>query len=270
VGAALAVCGAVMQGLFRNPMASPEILGISSGSSLGAVIAITTGAASGAAFVLPVFAAVGALCAALAIGLVSRRRGGTSLLYVVLAGMAISSLFNGIVSALLLFSNTYEIGQFVFWTMGGMEGRTWRHLALALPALVPALVVLYAHSRELNLFSLGEDHAHALGMHVDRTKLLLLGSSAVATAMCISVAGPIGFVGLLMPHVVRLLVGPDHRMLLPAASLAGALFLVLCDLVGRVLIAPLEIRAGILTALCGSPYFLYLILRSERKGSPFR
>lgn len=267
VGGGLAVSGAVMQGLFRNPMASPDILGISAGSSLGAVIAVTTGLVSTAAVFLPVFAALGALGGAGVISVISSHRGRTSLLFVVLAGLAVSSLFNGIVSAALLFSNTYEVSQFIFWTMGGLDGRTWRHLGLALPALVPALVVLFAHTRELNLFALGEDHAHSLGMRVERTKRLLLATTAVATSMAISVAGPIGFVGLLVPHLFRLILGPDHRYLLPASALGGALFLVLSDLVGRVLIAPLEIRVGIITALAGSPYFLYLILRSQRRGS---
>jgi iron complex transport system permease protein len=266
VGGTLAVCGAVMQGLFRNPMASPEILGISSGSSLGAVIAVSTGLVARGGFFLPLLAIAGALSAAALISSLSSRRGHTSLLFVVLAGLAVSSLFNGIVSAVLLFSNNYEVSQFIFWTMGALEGRMWRHIVLALPALGPALIVLFVHLRELNLFAQGEDQAHALGMNVEVTKRVLLAASAIATAMAISVGGPVGFIGLLVPHFFRLLLGPDHRGLLPASVLGGALFLVLCDLAGRVVLAPLEIRVGIITSLVGSPYFLFLIVRSQRRG----
>ncbi len=266
VGGTLAVCGAVMQGLFRNPMASPEVLGISAGSSLGAVIAVSTGLVAMGGFFLPLLAIAGALSGAALISTLSNRRGRTSLLFVVLAGLAVSSLFNGIVSAVLLFSNNYEVSQFIFWTMGGLEGRMWRHLALALPALAPALVVLFVHLRELNLFAQGEDQAHALGMNVERTKRILLAATAIATAMAISVGGPVGFIGLLVPHFFRLLLGPDHRSLLPASALGGALFLVLCDLAGRVILPPLEIRVGIITSLVGSPYFLFLIVRSQRRG----
>jgi iron complex transport system permease protein len=266
VGATLALCGAVMQGVFRNPLASPDVLGISAGASLGAVVAIASGLFSLGVFFLPLLAVTGALLAATLIYLISSHRGRTSLLFVVLAGLAVSSLFNGLVSAVLLFSNNYEVSQFIFWTMGGLEGRMWKHLVLPLPFLAIAVAVLFLHLRELNLFALGEESAYSLGMHVERTKRTLLAATAVATAMAVSIGGPVGFVGLLVPHLFRLLTGPDHRILLPASALGGALFLVLCDLLGRVLMPPFEIRVGIVTALIGSPYFLFLVIRSQRKG----
>ena len=266
VGATLAVCGAAMQGVFRNPLASPDVLGISAGASLGAVIAIATGLFALGVFFLPLLAVIGALVAASLIYLISSHRGRTSLLFVVLAGLAVSSLFNGLVSAVLLFSNNYEVSQFIFWTMGGLEGRMWKHLTLPLPFLAVAVTVLFLHLRELNLFALGEESAYSLGMHVERTKRTLLAATAVATAMAVSIGGPVGFVGLLVPHLFRLLIGPDHRSLLPASALGGALFLVLCDLLGRVLVPPFEIRVGIVTALIGSPYFLFLVVRSQRRG----
>jgi iron complex transport system permease protein len=264
-GSTLAVCGAVMQGLFRNPMASPEILGISSGSSLGAVIAITTGLSTASLLVLPAFTMVGALAAAAVIYLLSTSRGTTSLLFIVIAGMAISSLFNGLTSGLLMLSREYEVSQFVFWTMGGLDGRTWQHVLLAAPVLVPGVLVLCAFSRELNLFTLGEENALSLGMKVERTKRVLLAVAAVMTGISISVCGPVGFIGLLIPHLFRFLVGADHRALLPASALGGALFLVLCDLLGRSLVPPLEIRVGIITAILGSPYLLSLIVRVQRR-----
>jgi len=266
VGAAMAMGGTVMQGLFRNPMASPDILGVSTGASLGAVLAIATGLAAVSPLLLAVLAIAGALLASFLIYAIASYRGRTSLLFVVLAGLAVSSFFNGLVSATLLVARQYEVSQFIFWTMGGFDGRTWRQVLLALPFLLPGLAVLFAFARELNLFSLGEEDAQSLGLAVERTKRILLAVTAVVCGVAISVSGPVGFVGLLIPHLLRLVVGPDHRRLLPASALAGALFLILCDLVGRVLAPPFEVRVGIITAILGSPYFLYLILRAQRKG----
>jgi iron complex transport system permease protein len=267
VGSALASCGAVMQGLFRNPMASPEILGISAGGGLGAVIAISAGFAMKSVLSLPLLTVAGALLAAALIYGISSIRGTTSLLYIVIAGMAISSLFSGITSGLLLFSKEHEVSQFIFWTMGGLDGRSWQHILFSAPVLVPGMIVLSLFSRELNLFTLGEEEALSLGMRVESTKRLLLGIAAVVTGVAIAVSGPIGFVGLLIPHLLRFLVGPDHRSLLPASALGGALFLVLCDLLGRALLPPFEIRVGIITAIIGSPYLLSLIIRIQRRSA---
>jgi len=266
VGAALAMGGVAMQGLFRNPMASPDILGVSTGASLGAVIAVTTGLFALNLFFLPLLAAAGALIASSLIYLISSYKGKTSLLFVVLAGLAISSLFNGMVSAILLFSQQHEVSQFIFWTMGGLEGRMWRHVLVPMPILLAGMGTLFLFTRELNLFALGEENAHSLGMHVERTKRAILTVTAIVTGMAISISGPVGFVGLLIPHLFRLLIGPDHRLLLPVSAAGGALFLLGSDLLGRILIPPFEIRVGIITALLGSPYFLYLIIRYQRKG----
>jgi iron complex transport system permease protein len=266
VGSSLAVCGVVMQGLFRNPMASPEILGLSAGGSLGAVIAITTGLASLTLLSLPFLTVAGALLSSVLIYFLSTSRGTTSLLFIVIAGMAISSLLNALTSALLLISREYEVSQFLFWTMGGLDGRSWQHILLAAPVLIPGVVVLGLFSRELNLFALGEESALSLGMRVERTKRLLLALSAIVTGMAISVAGPIGFVGLLVPHLFRFLVGADHRSLIPASALGGALFLTVCDLLGRSIAPPFEVRVGIITAILGSPYLLSLIVRIQRRS----
>jgi iron complex transport system permease protein len=267
VGSSLAMCGVVMQGLFRNPMASPEILGLSAGGSLGAVIAITAGLASGSLLAIPALTIVGALLSAGCIYLLSSSRGTTSLLYIVIAGMAISSLFGGLTSALLLFSREYQVSQFIFWTMGGLDGRSWQHILYSAPVLVPGMVVLMFFTRELNLFTLGEEEALSLGMRVESTKRVLLGIAAVVTGVAIAVSGPVGFIGLLIPHLLRFIVGPDHRALLPASALGGALFLVLCDLLGRSLLPPFEIRVGIITAIIGSPYLLSLIVRIQRRSA---
>lgn len=267
VGCSLAVCGAVMQGLFRNPMASPEILGVSAGGSTGAVVAITSGLAGISQLLLPALTIAGSLIAITLIYLLSSSRGTTSLLFIVIAGMAISALFGGVTSGLLLFARQYEVSQYVFWTMGGFDGRTWQHVLLSAPVLVPGVIALAFFSRELNLFSLGEEGAHSLGVHVERVKRLLLAFSAIITGVAISVSGPVGFVGLLVPHLLRMLLGPDHRKLIPAAALGGGLFLVVCDLVGRSVAPPFEIRVGIITAVIGSPYLLSLIVRTQKRAA---
>jgi iron complex transport system permease protein len=266
VGATLAACGAVMQGLFRNPMASPEVLGVSAGGSLGAVTAISTGLAGLAPLAMPASTVVGAVAASAVIYVVSSVRGSTSLFFVVIAGLAISSLLNGLTSGLLLFSREHEVSAFIFWTMGGLDGRTWQHILYSLPVLVPGIIVLSLFSRELNILAFGEEGAASLGMGVEGVKRLLLGLSALLTGVAISVSGPVGFIGLLVPHLIRLLLGPDHRTLIPASALGGGLFLLLADLAGRSIAPPFEIRVGIVTAVVGSPYLLFLVIRARRRG----
>jgi iron complex transport system permease protein len=266
VGSSLAACGVVMQGLFRNPMASPEILGVSAGGSLGAVIAITSGLAAATQLLLPFFTIAGAFVSTTLIYALSSSRGTTSLFFIIIAGMAISALCGGVTSGLLLFARQYEVSQYVFWTMGGLDGRTWQHVLYAAPVLLPGIAVLALFSRELNMFSFGEEGAHSLGVPVEGVKRLLLAVSAVVTGVSISVSGPVGFIGLLVPHLLRMLMGPDHRRLMPAAALGGGTFLVACDLVGRVVAPPFEIRVGIITAIIGSPYLLSLVLRTQRRS----
>ncbi len=265
VGSALAVCGVVMQGLFRNPMASPEILGITAGGSLGAVAAITSGLFTVSTLVLPAATAAGALAAAAVIYGLASLRGSTSLLFIVIAGMAVSSLANGLVSGMLMFSKQYQVSVFLFWTMGDLAGSSWSSIAIGAPVLVPGVAVLTLFARDLNLFSLGEEGARSLGMNTEGVKRLLLALAAVVTGAAISLSGPVGFIGLLVPHLLRLVVGPDHRGLLPASALGGALFLVLCDLLGRLVAPPFEIRVGVITAILGSPYLLWLIVRSQTR-----
>jgi iron complex transport system permease protein len=266
VGSALATAGAAMQGLFRNPLASPEILGVSAGGSLGAVIAISSGLFTLNMYLMPIVSIGGALAAALIIYAISTSRGNTSLLFIILAGMAVSSFFNGMISAVLLFAEEYKVSQFIFWTMGALDKRRWEHILLVLPFLIPGIVLLILFSRELNLFSLGEEQAHTLGMRVEMVKRFLLLLSAVITGVAVSISGTIGFVGLMVPHLLRLLMGPDNKKLIPACALGGGLFLMVCDMIGRTVFAPFEIRVGIITAAVGAPYLLFLIFLYQRKA----
>lgn len=263
-GSALAMAGTLMQGLFQNPLAGPEILGVSSGASFGAVLAVVTGFGS-QLFGLPLAAVAGSLATAVLVYMLAARGARTALLHVILTGLAISSFVGGLVSAVLLFSQEYQVSQFVFWTMGGLGGRMWEHVLVPAPPLVLALVLAWLGARRLNLFALGEEQAHASGLGVEQEKRRLLVLGAVLTAMAISIAGPVGFVGLMIPHLSRFLFGPDHRVLMPASSIIGASFLLAADLLGRTIAPPYEINVGIITALLGGPYFLWLVVRSGRK-----
>jgi iron complex transport system permease protein len=264
-GAALSACGAVMQGLFRNPMADPGVLGVSSGAGLGAIIAITTGFAARSIYVMPAFAAIGALCAVTVIYLLSLRRGRIAPLTLILSGIAVSTFIGAVTQFILIKSNTYEVRKFVFWTMGGLSGMMWEQVRLITFPVLALLAVMMMFSRDLNLLQLGEEEAQSLGLEPSRTRKLLLFISSLITAMAISVCGPVSFVGLIVPHIMRLITGPDHRLLLPASAIGGAIFLTGCDILGR-LPASGEIHVGIITAILGAPYFLYLLIRTRKGG----
>jgi iron complex transport system permease protein len=266
-GGALALAGAATQGMFRNPLASPDILGISAGSSLGAVIAITTGLAVTHPLVIPAASIIGALTAAMFVYLLALRSAATNqLLFVILSGLALSSLLTGATSAALLMAQQYEISQFIFWTMGGLEGRLWVHVLWPAPGILIVAWWLLRQAQPLNLIALGEENAHGMGLNVQRTQHSTLIGSALLTALAISISGPVGFVGLMIPHFVRLIIGPEHKALIPFSAIFGALFVLLADLLGRTLIAPHEIKVGIITALVGGSYFIFLILRIQKRG----
>ena len=267
-GGALAACGAVMQGMFRNPMADPGILGVSSGAGLGAVIAITLGFAAQSIYLLPLFASVGAILAVATIYLLSLRKGKISPLTLILSGIAVSTFIGAFTQFVLTNSNTYELHKFVFWTMGGLNGMMWEQVRRITAPVIILLLILMAFSRDLNLMQLGEEEAQSVGLDPSRTRKLLLLTASLLTACAISVCGPIGFVGLIVPHIMRLITGPDHRILIPASALGGSIFLVSCDIISR-LPANGEISVGIITSMLGAPYFLYLLIKTRKEGGIF-
>ncbi|MCG3864394.1 MULTISPECIES: iron ABC transporter permease [unclassified Photobacterium] len=264
-GGALALAGACSQGLFKNPLASPDILGISAGSSFAAVIAIVTGISATAIGWLPLFTTIGALTSALLVYMLAAKSHQQGL-FIILAGLAVSSLLGGLTMGVLLTAQQYEISEFVFWTMGGLDSRIWQQLLWPTPIIVIAAIVLLRHGQVLNLLALGEQNAHGMGINVRRSRFTLLVLTTLLTAMAIAVAGPIGFIGLIVPHLVRLILGPDNRRLLPFSAIFGALFLLLCDLLARTVIAPNELKTGIITAVIGGIYFIALLIRSQYKG----
>jgi len=263
VGGSLALSGAVLQGLFRNPMADPGIIGISSGAAFGAVFAVTSGLALTRPWTLPLCAFVVATATTFAIYRLATRGGRTPLAALLLAGLALSALLSALTSFLLgLAQNLLILRELIFWLLGGLDGRGWPHLRLvALPALAGS-AALFLFARDLNLLAAsGEEGARSLGVELQRLKRWLLVVTALVTGAVVSVSGTIGFVGLLVPHAVRLVAGPDHRVLLPASFLGGASFLVLADLLARTLSPREELRLGVVTAAVGVPFFLFLLQR---------
>lgn len=265
VGAALASAGALMQGVFRNPLADPYVLGASAGAGLGAVLAFALSLRFSALGFgpVPLFAFAGALCSLLLVYGLARtghRAPTTSLL---LAGLAVGYVLGALTSFLMLFSPALQNrlrGVFA-WLLGGASLSGWGELRVLAPLLALSLGAAWALSRPLDALALGEDGAGSLGVPVERVKLLAIAVASLLTALAVSASGLVGFVGLVVPHVVRLLAGPGHRLLVPACALGGGACLVLMDLLARSLIAPNEAPVGLLTALVGGPFFLYLLRR---------
>jgi len=270
VGGALGLCGAVMQAIFRNPMAEPGIIGISSGATLGAVIVISLGLTAKSLYYLPLAAALGALFSSWLVFFLASRRGKIPTLTLILSGIAVSTFLNAFISLILSFSYEYQLKQFLFWMMGGLDDRRWEHVDLVFWPLLLSMAVLLFFSQELNILLLGEEEAQSLGLNPFkvRGKLLLLAS--ITTALAVSVSGTIGFVGLIVPHIMRILVGSDHRILLPASTLGGSVFLIFCDLLARTAFPLGGVRVGIVTALVGAPYFLYLLSKAKKEDDPLK
>lgn len=268
VGAASAVSGAVLQGLFRNPLASSTVLGVSSGAAFGAVLALFLGLASVTVWALPAFAFVGAaLSLALVCG-IAMQRGQVPIATLLLAGIAVSAMniaLGSFVQALAL--ERWEVGKsIVYWTMGGLDGRTWDHIMLIAPIAAISLLAISAYHRDLDLMLLGEIHASAVGVNVARVRWHLLLAVALLDSAAVAVSGGIGFIGLVVPHIVRLLIGPHHRYLLPLSAIAGAALLAGADLVLRYYFPAKDIPVGVVTAALGAPFFLWLLYR-QRKAS---
>ena len=265
VGAALAGAGVLYQALFRNPLADPYILGVSSGAGLATVIvlAATAHATQLRYGLVPAASFAGALLTMLLVvklASAGARLDTTSLL---LSGVAVSYTFAALTSFVML-SARDSLTTVVYWTMGGLTGASWGYVAMIAPMFVIGAALPFAFSRELNLMLLGDERAGQLGVPVERFKLLALAIGSLLTAAAVAVAGLIGFVGLMVPHMVRLVIGPDHRLLLPASLLAGGTVLVLADLVARTVLAPVEIPVGIVTAILGGPFFVWLLVRGRR------
>ncbi len=265
VGGGLGICGAVFQAILRNPLAEPYVLGVSGGAAVGAVGAVVLGWSVRWEWAVPLAAFVGALVSmllVLRIALSVNRRLDSRVL--ILAGVVVAAFFNSVILLLLTLADVESFRSAVFWMMGNLTGASWSSAGLLAAFLVPTVGVLLALSRPLNLLAVGEATAHHLGARVRLVKLIAYLATSLLVGAAVAVSGVIGFVGLIVPHGVRLLWGSDHRLLLPASFLAGATFLLLTDTVARTAVAPAELPTGVVTALLGVPVFMILLLRSGR------
>lgn len=262
VGGALAAAGAVFQALLRNPLAEPYVLGVSGGAAVGAVSAVVFAGPDAAAWVLPAAAFAGAVGAILLVFRIAATVGRTlDTRVLLLAGVVVGAFFNACILLVLTFADAESFRSAVFWMMGSFSGATWRGVGAFLAYSVPALLVLLALARPLNLLAVGEETAAYLGTRVERTKWVAYGTASLLVAAAVAVSGVIGFVGLIVPHVVRFLWGGEHRFLLPASVLLGAAFLVLADALARTVAAPTELPIGVVTAFVGVPFFVWLLRR---------
>ena len=263
IGAALSVAGVAMQGVFRNPMASPSILGISSGAAFGASLAIVLGASFAAGeFAIPAMAFVFCVGTMLLVYAISRSGGYVPVETLLLAGIAVGAFFSALVSFMQFLAGD-KLEGLVFWLMGGLGKADWDQLWIALPLIAIGSFAIWYYSRELNALTIGEDHATSLGVDTQRVMLTMIVITSIVVAAAVSFSGVIGFVGLVVPHIIRILVGPDHRILVPASVLAGGCLLVITDALARTLMAPTEIPVGIITAMLGAPFFVYLLRRRK-------
>jgi iron complex transport system permease protein len=266
VGAALGISGGIMQGLFRNSMADPGIIGVSSGGALGAVIAIASGASTVATFFLPLFAFIGSAVSMVVVFVIASVGGRFSMAILLLGGIAVASFLGAITTSIIILTDDLNVQrQIIFWIAGGFDTARWESVQIAAPIIgVGALITVFV-ARDLNLLLVSEDEARALGVRVGLVRNTLLVSASLITGTAVAFSGIIAFVGLVVPHVVRLVVGADHRVLLPLSALGGGLFLLVADTAARMVLSPAELRVGILTALIGAPFFVYLLVRSRAR-----
>ena len=269
VGAALSTAGVLFQGLLRNPMADPYIIGTASGAAFGATLAmlLPLSVVFYGFGLVPIAAFLGALAAVLIVYRLARFGGKAPIVSMLLAGFVVSSFLVAIVMLLLTMSDRLglRLQQVFSFLMGGISVTYWQQIAIISPLVVIGIVGAQLFAGHLNAFSVGEEGAAYLGINVEREKILILGIGSLLTACAVSIGGLIGFVGLIIPHAMRLILGPNHRLLLPASALAGASFLMLSDLLARTLLSPAEIPVGVLTAIIGAPFFIYLLRRMRRE-----
>jgi len=260
VGASLSMAGAAFQGMFKNPMADPFVLGISSGAALGATLAIVLGVSISFLNISPIsiFAFIGALIAVFTVYNIARIKNKVPVTTLLLGGIAIGQFLTAIMSLLMVIYSR-DMAKIVYWTMGNLAGKGWDPIVRLYIPVITSMIIMNFFARDLNIMLTGEESAQSLGVDVEKTKKYILVLGTFMTSLVVSVSGIIGFVGLIIPHIIRMILGPDHKILLPASALVGGIFLVSCDTIARTIISPVEIPVGIITALFGGPFFIYLL-----------
>lgn len=265
VGGALAVSGVVLQALLRNPLADPYILGVSSGSALGAIIAILLGLniTIGAIPSIPLFGFAGGLVTILFVYHISKIHRKISIHTMLLVGVVTGAILAAIIMFITSIADPHKVQGIIFWLMGSLSSQKYPMVAIVSLYVIVGILILLYYARSLNLLVLGEESATQLGLDVERTKKIAFIGASLITGAAVSVSGLIGFVGILIPHLMRMIIGSDHRLLLPAAGLFGGIYLILADTLARTLMAPTEIPVGVITAICGGPFFIYLLRKKK-------
>jgi iron complex transport system permease protein len=271
VGAALAVSGASLQGIFRNPLVDSGLIGIASGASFFAALYILIGSSipfllsGNPALTLAFVAFTGAVLTTMLVYRISRFQQTIQITLLILAGVALNAIAGSLTGLMQYLADESQLRDLTFWTLGSLGGASWTNLAILAPFVVLPMIVLFSQANALNAFALGEQSAYFLGINTRRTKLLVFLSSTAMVGASVSFAGAIGFVGLVIPHILRAIIGPDHRYLLPVSAIAGALLLCVSDIISRTIMIPTEVPIGIITALFGTPVLLVIILKQKRK-----
>lgn len=264
VGSALAVSGAALQGMFRNPLADPGLIGVSSGAALGAVTSVALGFSFLGVATLPLFAFVGGVITSVAVYFMARHDGRTEIVTLVLTGIALNTMSGAMTGLLTYVASDQQLRAVVFWSLGSLGSATWTSVGASAPFVILGLVLIPRWGGALNLFVLGEREARHLGVDTERVRLELILITALMTGAAVAVAGVVGFVGLIVPHLIRLIAGPNHRVLLPACALGGASLVLLADLAARTIASPAELPLGVITALLGGPFLLLMMVRTRR------
>ncbi|MDN5205342.1 iron ABC transporter permease [Fulvivirgaceae bacterium BMA10] len=272
VGGALGISGAALQGLFRNPLVEPSLIGVSGGAAVFVVIYIVFTNAFpsfitniSSAYTVPFFAFAGGLCATLLVFKLSSTGGRTNIAVLILTGVAINALTAAVIGLAIYYADDNQLRTFTFWTLGDLGGATWEKLKFASVMLITPSLALVYFNKKLNALALGEAEAFHLGVNVEQTKYSIILLSALAVGTAVSISGMIGFVGLIIPHMIRLLFGPNHDWLLPGSILGGAVLLLVSDIIARTIVVPSELPIGIVTALLGAPFFIWLLLSAKHK-----
>ncbi|MSQ40160.1 MAG: iron ABC transporter permease [Dehalococcoidia bacterium] len=269
VGAALATAGALFQGLLRNPLADPYFIGTSAGAAVGATIALLLpfSAAVAGLGLIPLAAFVGALAAVMAVYTLAHTEGKAPAITLLLAGFVVSAMLIALMTLLITLNDRLQLNlrQLFTFLLGGFGASGWRPLAVVAPLILGSLLATRLYAHVLDAFAVGEEGAASLGVQVEQAKLIIIALGALLTAAAVTLSGLVGFVGLIVPHAVRMVLGPQHRTLLPASALAGASFLVAADILARTVLAPTEVPVGVITALLGAPFFLYLLRKGGKR-----
>lgn len=266
IGAALAVSGLALQAAYRNPLADPVLLGISGGAVTGVVLVIIVGLSSLGTWVQPLAASLGAFLVAVGLYRFSRFQRRTDITTMILTGVAMQIFLAAVVTLMVSVANRPGLRDASFWTLGSLSGTQWKHVAVATPVILLVIILLWRLAPKLNLFLLGETEAGHLGVDTDSVRLQAITLVSLATGMAVAFCGSIAFVGLVIPHLLRMLLGPDHRLLLPASALGGAVLVAFGDIFARTVISPMELPIGVLMTIIGAPLFFYLIDRTRRTG----